>query len=75
MGGPDACRMGSIPALVGGGMSSVTTAMAQWAANLTFDQILPDAIYQAKRYLLDSLGCGLGGFQQPDVSIALAVLD
>jgi len=56
-------------------MSTITTAMAQWAANLTFERLSPDAVYQAKRFLLDSLGCALGGFQQHDVKIALAVLD
>ncbi|MGC2323820.1 MAG: MmgE/PrpD family protein, partial [Terriglobales bacterium] len=56
-------------------MSTVTAAMAQWAANLTFDRLSSDAVYQAKRFLLDSLGCALGGFQQHDVKIALAVFD
>src|SRR5271169_3284123 len=56
-------------------MSTITAAMAQWAANLTFDHLSSDAVYQAKRFLLDSLGCALGGFQQHDVKIALAVLD
>jgi 2-methylcitrate dehydratase len=31
-------------------------------------------VYQAKRFLLDSLGCALGGYQQHDVKIALEVL-
>ena len=32
-------------------------------------------MYQAKRFLLDSLGCALGGYRQHDVIIALQVLD
>jgi 2-methylcitrate dehydratase len=32
-------------------------------------------VHQAKRLLLDSLGCALGGYLQHDVKIALAVLD
>src|SRR5271169_4512446 len=56
-------------------MSTITAAMAQWAANLTFDHLSSDAVYQAKRFLLDSLGCALGGYQQHDVKIALGVLD
>jgi 2-methylcitrate dehydratase len=56
-------------------MSTVTSAMAQWAANLTFERLSSDAVHQAKRFLLDSLACALGGFQQHDVKIALAVLD
>jgi len=48
--------------------------MSRWASTLQFKDIAPDAIYQAKRFLLDSLGCALGGYQQHDVTIALEVL-
>ena len=54
---------------------TVTAAMSRWAAGLRFKDIAPDAVYQAKRFLLDSLGCALGGYQQHDVKIALQVLD
>ncbi|MBI4917055.1 MAG: MmgE/PrpD family protein [Acidobacteria bacterium] len=54
---------------------TITATMARFAAGLSFEQIDPEAVYQAKRVLLDSLGCALGGFRQHDVSIALAVLD
>jgi 2-methylcitrate dehydratase len=53
---------------------AITGAMSQWAAGLKFEQLSPEAVYQAKRFLLDSLGCALGGYQQHDVSIALQVL-
>ena len=49
--------------------------MSQWAAGLKFEQLSPDAVYQAKRFLLDSIGCALGGYQQHDVIIALEVLN
>jgi len=49
--------------------------MAQWAAGLTFEQLSSEAVYQAKRFLLDSLGCALGGYRQHDVRIALEVLN
>jgi 2-methylcitrate dehydratase len=49
--------------------------MSRWAASLQFQDISQDAVHQSKRFLLDSLGCALGGFQQHDVKIALAVLD
>ncbi len=45
--------------------------MSQWAAGVKFEQLSPDAVYQAKRFLLDSMGCALGGYQQHDVIIAL----
>ncbi len=53
---------------------TITAKMAQWAAGLTFEQLSPEAVYQAKRFLLDSLGCALGGYRQHDVHIALGVL-
>src|SRR5579871_46079 len=49
--------------------------MARWAASLEFQDLSQDAVYQAKRFLLDSVGCALGGYGQHDVKIALAVLD
>jgi 2-methylcitrate dehydratase len=54
---------------------TVTARMARWAAGLTYPQLSLDAVYQAKRFLLDSVGCALGGYQQHDVKIALQVLD
>src|ERR1700745_3383749 len=49
--------------------------MAREPAALEYKQLSKDAIYRAKRYLLDSVGCALGGYQQHDVKIALEVLD
>ncbi len=54
---------------------AVTTTMSEWAAGLEFEQLSAEEVYQAKRFLLDSIGCALGGFQQHDVAIALEVLD
>jgi 2-methylcitrate dehydratase len=54
---------------------TVTAKMSHFAAKLQYKDLSADAIYQAKRFLLDSLGCALGGFQQHDVKIALEVLD
>ena len=53
----------------------ITATMARWAAGLQFSHLSDDAVRQAKRFLLDSLGCALGGYLQHDVQIALAVLD
>ena len=54
---------------------TVTGRMARWAAGLDYKHLSQDAVYQAKRFLLDSVGCALGGYQQHDVKIALEVLD
>ncbi len=53
---------------------TITAAMSQWAAGVQFEDLSADAVYQAKRFLLDSIGCALGGYQQHDVVIALGVL-
>jgi len=37
----------------------VPTAISQWAARMEFTDLSPEAIYQAKRFLLDSVGCAL----------------
>jgi 2-methylcitrate dehydratase len=48
--------------------------MAQWAAALRFEDLPPAVVHEAKRYLLDSVGCALGGLRQEDAEIALSVL-
>src|SRR5512147_3046476 len=53
---------------------TISAIMSKWAANLKFEDLSKDAVYQAKRFLLDSVGCALGGYQQHDVIIALDVL-
>jgi 2-methylcitrate dehydratase len=52
----------------------ITAEMARWATNLTFEQLSSSAVHEAKRFLLDSIGCALGGFSQKDMAIAMAVL-
>jgi len=54
---------------------TITAKMSRWAAALDYKQLSHDAVYQAKRFLLDSVGCALGGYKQHDVKIALGVLD
>jgi 2-methylcitrate dehydratase len=54
---------------------TITAKMARWAAAVDFSHLSQDAVFQAKRFLLDSIGCALGGYQQHDVKIALQVLD
>ena len=54
---------------------AVTATMSQWAAELRYEDLSPEAVHQAKRFFLDSMGCALGGYQQSDVKIALDVLN
>ena len=57
------------------GKEIITAKMARWAATLEYQHLSQDAVYQAKRFLLDSVGCALGGYKQHDVVIALGVLN
>jgi 2-methylcitrate dehydratase len=54
---------------------TITATMARWAAGLQFDHVGDRAVHEAKRYLLDSLGCAFGGYRQEDARIALEVLE
>ena len=54
--------------------ATITETIARWAAGLRFEAIGEAAVHQAKRYLLDSFGCALGGYRQHDVQIYLRTL-
>ncbi|MFQ5511951.1 MAG: MmgE/PrpD family protein [Candidatus Krumholzibacteriia bacterium] len=54
---------------------TITAKMAQWSAGVEYGQLGDRAVHEAKRYLLDSLGCAFGGYRQEDARIALKVLD
>jgi 2-methylcitrate dehydratase len=55
-------------------MPNVTRTMAEWAARVRYEDLPPEVVTEAKRFLMDSVGCALGGAQQHDVHIARAVL-
>ena len=54
---------------------TTSAKMARWAAGVRFEDLSTEAVHECKRFLLDSIGCALGGYQQHDVAIALRVLD
>jgi 2-methylcitrate dehydratase len=54
---------------------TVASQMARWAADVKYEHLSKDAVHEAKRFLLDSVGCALGGVNQHDMVIALGVLD
>ncbi len=54
---------------------TITATIARWAADLKYEDLGERAIHEAKRYLLDSLGCAFGGYRQEDAMIALDLLD
>ncbi|MDP2483514.1 MAG: MmgE/PrpD family protein [Candidatus Palauibacterales bacterium] len=54
---------------------TITATMSRWAAGLRYEDIGDRAVHEARRYLMDTIGCALGGYQQEDVEIALGVLE
>jgi 2-methylcitrate dehydratase len=54
---------------------TITAQLARWAAGFGFEQLPETTVHQAKRFLLDSLACALGGRGQPDVQAMEGLLD
>lgn len=52
-------------------MPTLTDPLAHWACGLRYEHLTPEAIDAAKRFLYDSIGCALGGFQVHDVKLYL----
>jgi 2-methylcitrate dehydratase len=48
-------------------MASISRQMAEFAHTLRFEEIPGDAVHQAKRALLDSMGCALAAIRSPDM--------
>lgn len=51
-------------------MNSITRQMAQFALNLQYKDIPADAVHEAKRFLLDSVGCALAAVPLDDMQAA-----
>jgi len=56
-------------------MSDKTIArqMAEFALELQYDDLPPEVIEEVKRYLYDSVGCALGGYNTHDVKAMLEI--
>jgi 2-methylcitrate dehydratase len=52
------------------GQPLVAQTLARYATDLKYEDIPPEVVLQAKRYLIDSIGCGLGGFAAEPSQIA-----
>jgi len=48
-------------------MNSISRKMAEFTDGLLYDDIPQDAVYEAKRFLLDSIGCALAATQNEDM--------
>jgi len=45
--------------------SSISHQFARYALGLTYDALPADVVHQAKRCLLDMLGCAIGAYEAP----------
>jgi 2-methylcitrate dehydratase len=52
------------------GGPTIAETLARYATSLRYEDIPPDVVREAKRYLIDSIGCGLGGFSAEPSQIA-----
>jgi 2-methylcitrate dehydratase len=51
-------------------MDRTTEALARYVVSLRYEDLNPRAIHEAKRHLIDSLGCAIGGFASEPAVIA-----
>ena len=45
--------------------SSITYQFARYALGLKYEMIPQDAVHQAKRSVLDTMGCAIGAYEAP----------
>ena len=51
-------------------MDQTTELICSYARGLTFDDLGPETVHQAKRTIIDTLGCAMGGFSSVPAEIA-----
>ena len=54
-------------------MDSITTSLSNYTTALTFADLPQEVIHHAKRMLIDTLGCAIGGFTSEPSKIARAL--
>jgi 2-methylcitrate dehydratase PrpD len=55
-------------------MTTLAAALANWATNISLDDVSEDVVLETKKALLNSLGTGLGAFELDDVQRALSIV-
>ena len=53
-------------------MTTLAETLGAYAADLQYEDLPPEVIHQAKRMIVDSIGCALGGYDSEPTRIALA---
>jgi 2-methylcitrate dehydratase PrpD len=59
-------------ALTGAG---ITSALARFLSGIRYEDLSPEALHEARRAVLDWLGCALAGSTHPTVGLLVATLD
>ncbi|MBV9970316.1 MAG: MmgE/PrpD family protein, partial [Xanthobacteraceae bacterium] len=54
-------------------MDASTERIASYAASLAYADLPASVVHECKRHLLDTVGCALGGFDEPPSRIARAL--
>ena len=53
-------------------MPTITEQLGAYAADLKYEDLRPEVIHQAKRMIVDALGCAISGYDSEPTRIALA---
>ena len=53
-------------------MTTLAQRLGHWVADLRYEDLPPEVVHQAKRMIVDTLGCALGGYESEPTRIALA---
>ncbi len=56
-------------------MSTLVEQLTSYAGQLRYDELPPEAVRQAKRLIVDSVGCALGGYAGAPAKIARDIAD
>src|SRR3954464_14675169 len=51
-------------------MSTLVEQLSRYASGLAFNDLPPEVVHQAKRLLIDTVGCALGGYWSEPARIA-----
>jgi 2-methylcitrate dehydratase len=54
---------------------SVSRELAEWSQRLRYEDLPPEVVECAKRFLFDSIGCAFGGYGSEDVEIAMSLFE
>ena len=56
-------------------MGTIVESLSDYAASLRFEDLPPGVVHQAKRLLIDTLGCALGGFSGEPSAVARSLAE